>query len=137
VGGAGANYGWNCREGLVAYSGAPASCEGVSGFTDPVFDYPHTDPEDGRAHGCSITGGYVIRDPGLGDLYGRYVYGDFCVGQIRSIDLSAPDPRATDRAEAGLAVPAFSLWSFGEDSCLAEEGRQGDQSSANRGNVAV
>ena len=121
VGGAGANYGWDCHEGLLPYAGPPdapsPSCTGASGFTDPVFDYPHTDPGDGRAHGCSVTGGYMVRDPGLGDLFGRYVYGDFCVGQIRSIDLSHPDPPETDRAEPGIAVPTFSLWSFGEDSC--------------------
>jgi hypothetical protein len=117
VGGAGANYGWNCREGSIAFSGAPADCPGPGAFTEPLFDYPHSDPGDGSAFGCSITGGYVVRDPGLGDLYGRYLYGDFCVGQLRSLDLSAPDPRATDRAEPGLSLPAFSLYSFGEDSC--------------------
>lgn len=117
VGGAGANYGWNCREGSIAYSGAPEDCPGPEAFVEPVFDYPHTDPGDGGAHGCSITGGYVVRDPGIDELQGRYVYGDFCQGQIRSIDLSAPDPSATDRAEPGLSVPAFSLYSFGEDSC--------------------
>jgi hypothetical protein len=122
VGGAGANYGWDCREGLIAYAGPPGSpspaCEGAGGFTDPIFDYPHTpDPDVGGGTRCSITGGYVVRDPGLGDLFGRYVYGDLCVGQIRSIDLAVPDPAATDRAEPGLGVPAFSLHSFGEDSC--------------------
>lgn len=118
VGGGGANYGWDCREGSIAYTGPSSpACAGASGFTDPVFDYPHTNPGDGSAFGCSITGGYVVRDASLGDLYGRYVYGDYCGGQLRSIDLTAPDPRATDRAEPGLTVPAFSLYSFGEDSC--------------------
>lgn len=117
VGGAGANYGWNCREGSIAFSGAPEGCPGPEAFVGPVFDYPHTDPGDGSAHGCSITGGYVVRDPALSDLYGRYLYGDLCVGQLRSLNLSAPDPSATDRAEAGLAVPGFTLHSFGEDSC--------------------
>ena len=34
-------------------------------------------PASGR-----FTGGYSVRDPSLGDLYGRYVYGDLCIGQI-------------------------------------------------------
>jgi Glucose / Sorbosone dehydrogenase len=116
VGGAGANYGWNCREGLIAYPLAPESCDGVGGFTDPVFDYPHTDPEDGSAHGCSITGGYVVRDPSVPDLFGRYVYADFCVGEIRSLRLPAtPGTGATGDRSEGLAVA--NPTSFGEDAC--------------------
>jgi glucose/arabinose dehydrogenase len=56
IGGAGVNYGWNCREGLIPYSGAPGGCSST-GFTDPVFDYPHEDPGGGAASGCSIIGG--------------------------------------------------------------------------------
>ena len=37
----------------------------------------------GRDEGCSVTGGYVVRDPNLTSLFGRYVYGDFCAGQLR------------------------------------------------------
>jgi hypothetical protein len=115
VSGAGANYGWSCREGFIAFPGAPSGCP-TEGFTDPVFDYPHDDPGGGAAHGCSIIGGYVIRDQSLGDLYGRYVYADYCEGEIRSLVLpSSSAGRATgDRAE-GLSVA--SPTSFGEDSC--------------------
>ena len=116
VGGNGDNYGWNCREGFSAYPEPGASCAGASGFTEPVFDYPHADPGDGTAHGCSITGGYVARDPGLGDLYGRYVYADYCVGEIRSLVLpsTATGVAGADRSEGlGVTHPV----SFGEDSC--------------------
>jgi Glucose / Sorbosone dehydrogenase len=116
VGGGGVNYGWNCREGTIAYTSPGASCAGASGFIDPVFDYPHADPEDGSAHGCSITGGYVVRDPSVADLYGRYVYADFCAGEIRSLALPGGGVGAAtgDRSE-GLRVS--SPVSFGEDSC--------------------
>ena len=43
-----------------------------------------------QAHGdgyCSITGGYVVRDPALPALRGRYVYGDFCDGRVRAATL--------------------------------------------------
>ena len=88
----------------------------MSGFTEPVFDYPHGNPGEGKAHGCSITGGYVVRDPSLGDLYGRYVYADFCVGEIRSMLLpaNAGGLAGGDRSE-GLNVT--NPVSFGEDSC--------------------
>lgn len=116
VGGEGANYGWNCREGFSAYPQPGASCAGASGFTEPVFDYPHADPHDGTAHGCAITGGYVVRDPTLGSLYGRYVYADYCVGEIRSLLLPATvgSLAGGDRSE-GLSVA--NPVSFGEDSC--------------------
>jgi Glucose / Sorbosone dehydrogenase len=112
--GAGANYGWNCMEGFAP---GPATDEGCGtpppgGFVDPVFDYPHTEPEDGSAHGCAIIGGYLARGPGLGDLSGRYLYADHCVGQLRSFAPAAPF--ASDRSE-GLTVD--ELDSFGEDAC--------------------
>jgi glucose/sorbosone dehydrogenase len=116
VGGAGANYGWNCDEGLIPYSGAPAECSGLTGFADPVFDYVHQNPQDGAAFGCSIIGGYVVRDPGLGELIGRYLYADYCVGIVRSLALpvSGGGPASGDRGE-GLMVNKPT--SFGEDSC--------------------
>jgi hypothetical protein len=116
VGGAGANYGWNCREGLIEGPGddlPPGECA-ASSFTEPVFDYPHTPDSDlgGSVNRCAIIGGYVARDPSFGSLYGRYLYGDLCSGEIRSLDLS--DPFGSDRS-AGLHVD--NLNSFGEDSC--------------------
>jgi Glucose / Sorbosone dehydrogenase len=115
VGGENTNYGWNCREGFIAYGEPGESCTGASGFTDPVFDYPHSDPGDGGPHGCAITGGYVVRDPSLGDLYGRYVYADFCVGEIRSLLLPAGSGLADGDRSEGLTVA--NPVSFGEDSC--------------------
>ncbi len=104
--GAGLNFGWNCREGGIAYSAPGALCTGASGFTDPIFDYGHS------GGNCSITGGYVVRDTSLGDLYGRYLYADVCVGQVRSL---IPGPTASGDRSEGLTVSSPS--SFGEDSC--------------------
>jgi Glucose / Sorbosone dehydrogenase len=110
--GGGANYGWNCMEGSLEKTVPPAeedpqcASHSPSEFVKPIFDYPH---EDGR---CAIIGGYVVRDPSLTGLYGRYLYGDLCTGQVRSFDPSKP--AATDRSE-GLAIA--NLNSFGEDAC--------------------
>jgi Glucose / Sorbosone dehydrogenase len=113
--GGGADYGWNCREGFLA-GPVPSDPECASppldGFVDPAFDYPHLDPGGGAAFGCAVIGGYVVRDRSLGALYGRYIYGDHCAGEIRSLDLAKP--LASDRSE-GLDVD--ELDSFGEDSC--------------------
>lgn len=106
--GRGANFGWNCREGLITYSGAPGSCTGLTGYTDPIYDYRHA---LGR---CSIAGGYVARDPGVADLYGRYVFGDLCTGEVFSLDPSQPPATDAARIEpVTVGVPS----SFGEDSC--------------------
>jgi glucose/arabinose dehydrogenase len=100
-GGRGLNFGWNCREGTLAFSG----CTSPIAFTDPIFEYPH----DGGA--CAIMGGYVVRDPNLPGLYGRYLYGDLCTGRIHSLAL----PNGTADRYEGLQVG--KLQSFGEDSC--------------------
>jgi len=108
--GVGADYGWNCREGFLAGPATDPQCGSppVGGFVSPVFDYPHF----GGSCSGAIIGGYVERDPSVADLYGRYVYGDACNGEIRSLDLAAP--LTSDRPE-GLHVE--NLDSFGEDSC--------------------
>ena len=64
--------------------------------------------------GCSVTGGYVVRDKSLRSLYGRYLYADLCQGQLRSFTAAdAEKGEATDDRALGLQVPSIS--SFGED----------------------
>ena len=110
---AGANYGWNCLEGLLPGPATDPQCEAppAGGYAPPIFDYGHDDPGPGGSR-CAIVGGYVARDQSLGDLYGRYLYSDYCGGSVRSFALS--DPAGSDRPE-GLEVPQMT--SFGEDSC--------------------
>jgi glucose/arabinose dehydrogenase len=98
--GAGANFGWSAFEGTQRFN---ANVE-APGAVPPVLTY-------GRDEGCSITGGYVVRDPELPALFGRYLYGDFCAGELRSF---VPSPRkAADDGGLGLEVPMLS--SFAED----------------------
>jgi len=108
--GQGGNYGWNCMEGGIPGPATDPQCASLSAedFTPPIFEYSHSEG------GCAIIGGYVARGPGLGDLYGRYLYGDLCLGELRSF--VPADPAATDRSE-GLSVGPEKLDSFGEDSC--------------------
>jgi glucose/arabinose dehydrogenase len=99
--GRGANFGWSAYEGLTRFNKDQQAPDAVP----PVFVYGHDS-------GCSITGGYVVRDKGLPTLYGRYLYGDFCAGQLHSFT-ARPDRRATDDRPLGVHVPSLS--SFGED----------------------
>lgn len=101
--GNGANFGWRPFEGSRRF----AAGESAPGHVPPVLEKAHS------AGWCSITGGYVVRDPRLRGLRGRYVYGDFCQGIIRSAQLRVPRARA-DRRVAGLPK-VDSLSSFGQD----------------------
>ncbi|MCB1773272.1 MAG: PQQ-dependent sugar dehydrogenase [Gammaproteobacteria bacterium] len=67
------NYGWDCREGELAYE--PENCTAQSSLAEPVTVYP-------RELGQSVTGGYVYRGSAIADLAGRYVFGDFVSGRI-------------------------------------------------------
>jgi glucose/arabinose dehydrogenase len=97
-----ANYGWNTYEGMHTYP-AGGAAGGAAGTVLPVIEYPH-----GPA--CSITGGYVARDPALPELAGTYVYGDYCTGDVFGAALPGGAPRAL-----GHNVPSLS--GFGEDGC--------------------
>ena len=98
----GANYGWRPFEGTRRNFDEPAP-----DAVEPVIELSH---DDGN---CSITGGYVVRDPNLPALAGRYVYGDLCVGRLRSARLS-PGSAQGDAPVRGLAK-VEQLASFGED----------------------
>jgi hypothetical protein len=128
VGGGGANYGWNCREGLIAGPATDPECNFLStaAFTPPVFDYPHTpDPDLGGAKRCAILGGYVARDAALGALYGRYLYADLCSGAIRSLQLPATASGSAG-GDCSLGLRVTRPVSFGEDAArrlyVVEEG---------------
>jgi glucose/arabinose dehydrogenase len=112
--GRGVNFGWNCFEGAQPFAAAPASCttDPPVNPVPPVLEKQH--PATAVDGWCrySITGGYVVRDPSLPSLNGRYLYGDFCTGEVRSTQLASPN--ATDAA-TGINLPTTSLASFGED----------------------
>ncbi len=97
----GANFGWSAFEGTDRFNMDQIAPNAVP----PIFEYSHA----GGA--CSITGGYVVRDRSLPALYGRYVYGDYCTGDLHSLVPAIPHARK-DRS-LGLNVPSVS--SFGED----------------------
>jgi glucose/arabinose dehydrogenase len=97
----GADYGWSCWEARHRYNRS-RNCPDP---TPPVLEYSHS------GGGCSVTGGVVMRDPRLPALAGRYVYGDYCVGKLRSFRIAGG--KATGDRALGLTVPSLS--SFGED----------------------
>jgi hypothetical protein len=106
--GPGANYGWPCFEANRVNTDTDrvaSNCSTLSGDVKPVLERPH------GTEVCSLTGGYIVRDPGLPTLQGHYLYGDFCAPRIRSVVLSDP---GTD-GYTDMAMTSVS--SFGEDAC--------------------
>jgi glucose/arabinose dehydrogenase len=99
--GGGTNFGWSAFEGTERFN----EDQEAPGAFPPTLVY-------GRDGGCSVTGGYVVRDPELPSLYGRYLYGDFCEGELRSFT-PKPGGEASDDTALGVQVPSLS--SFGED----------------------
>lgn len=103
----GANFGWDAFEGFAPYREENSGTPDPGGTTKPVMAYSHD--RDGGS--CSIIGGYVVGPGGPPALRGRYVYGDYCSGQLRSL---VPHlHRAADDRRLGLSVS--SPTSFGED----------------------
>ncbi len=103
----GANFGWDALEGFAPYKEENSGTPDPGGTTKPIFAYSHS-----RAGGsCSIIGGYVVGDPSLPSLHGRYLYADYCEGQLRSL---VPHlGKASGDRKLGLAVE--SPTSFGTD----------------------
>ena len=98
----GVNFGWRTWEGRL--KNYPA--EIARGAVFPVIEHTH-------ASGfCSIVGGYVVRDPALARLAGRYVYSDLCDSRIRATRLR---PGSAARGAALALPPLEQVVSFGED----------------------
>jgi glucose/arabinose dehydrogenase len=103
----GANFGWDALEGFAPYTEENSGTPDPGGTTKPILAYSHS--RDGGS--CSIIGGYVAHDPRLPSLRGRYVYGDYCSGQLRSL---APHPRRAG-GDRRLGLTVTSPTSFSED----------------------
>lgn len=100
----GENFGWSVLEGSSCFNSA--TCDS-SAMVLPILEYDHAD-------GCSVTGGYVYRGSMIPELTGRYFFGDFCDGWIRSFRPEAGG--ATDLADHSPELGSVpSLASFGED----------------------
>ena len=107
------NFGWRVKEGPSCFE-PPANadacptttplCDDPS-LTNPAYSYSHK-------HGCSITGGYVYRGRKIPALVGKYVFADYCVGDIWVLE---EDNSGNWKRRTILETDNFVI-SFGEDS---------------------
>lgn len=98
---AGGHYGWRGCEGDRDANGGHCT-----GHIAPLLTYRH---DHGR---CSVTGGALYRGSDVA-LQGRYLFGDYCTGEIFIAD-PATGRFAPAQMEPALAM-AFGISSFGED----------------------
>ncbi len=101
----GHNYGWRCREGMHNTSNQ-SGCPG-SGYTEPVFEYSHSNYSS-----CSVTGGYVYRGAQYNALWGRYLFTDYCSGRFWSVKQTGPNTFDPDTLQD---FTNNQYMSFGED----------------------
>ncbi len=104
----GENYGWKMMEGNLCLSsgaGCPGPIPGCDApqYVAPILDYDH----DGG--GCSVIGGYVYRGSRIPGLFGSYLYGDFCTGE-----LWAAEKHGASWQSFALSPSVPGLTSFGE-----------------------
>jgi glucose/arabinose dehydrogenase len=98
----GENYGWRLMEGTHCFNPA-ANCNSGT-LTLPIAEYSH-------ALGCSVTGGYRYRGQQIPELYGVYLYGDFCSGRVWGASQDGVGQWHT----VELLDTAFLISTFGED----------------------
>ncbi|HEX4981441.1 MAG TPA: PQQ-dependent sugar dehydrogenase, partial [Ilumatobacteraceae bacterium] len=77
VAGRGLSFGWSAYEGNERFN----DDQPADGHVAPVLVYPH-------GAECSISGGAPYRGAAIPDLWGGYVYGDYCSGRVRVLDLA-------------------------------------------------
>jgi hypothetical protein len=97
-GAAGADYGWNTREGPCV-RGSTSCATPPAGMTDPLYSYNHTS-------GCkAITGGAFVPAGAWPPAYdGAYLFGDYVCGKIFRLKGSAPGQYTAEEFATGLGV---------------------------------
>jgi glucose/arabinose dehydrogenase len=97
----GGNYGWRIMEGSICnpnFNGGV--CTPPTGHIPPIGEYIN------GATTCAITGGYAYRGTRETFPAGKYIFADFCSGEIFQLDGSTPT----------LVLDApINISSFGED----------------------
>ena len=98
-----ANFGWDHFEGnhKLDYPGDDEAPRPKRHYEPPVLDYSHR-------RGNVVVGGVWVRDPALASLDGRYLYGDYSEGWLRSFRFRHGEARG-DRKESVLVDRLTSI----------------------------
>jgi glucose/arabinose dehydrogenase len=98
----GGNFGWPQWEGTFEHRPPSAMPNPIA----PIHTYAND-----HSTTCAVVGGYVVNDPGLPTLAGRYIYGDNCASDIRSFAFDLQTQQISGDAALGLSISGVT--SFG------------------------
>ena len=101
----GENYGWRCYEGNQPYN--QSDCPETENYVFPVFEYNH----EGSGCSGSVTGGYVYRGALFNEMFGVYIFADYCTGNFHTITQTSEGfegEQLIDFNDSGIST-------FGED----------------------
>jgi glucose/arabinose dehydrogenase len=106
---AGADYGWNLREGPCVNGSATSCGPPPSGLTNPIYAYDHS------SSGCaSITGGAFVPNGLWPSGYdGKYLFADYVCGSIFRLDPSATGGYVRTAFVTGLGGSSAVHMAFG------------------------
>ena len=98
-----ANFGWDHFEGThkLHYPGDDEAPRPRKHYEPPVLDYPHS-------RGNVVVGGIWVYDPALTSLEGRYLYGDYSEGWLRSFKFKDGEAKG-DRRESVMVDRLTSI----------------------------
>ena len=106
----GENYGWKVMEGSLCTNLQTGSCDAEPPACNaPEYTLPQLEYNTGD--NCAVVGGTVYRGDDVAALQGRYIYGDFCSGQLFLAQRSG----GRWRPERELDLAAGNITSFGQD----------------------
>jgi glucose/arabinose dehydrogenase len=105
---AGADYGWNVREGPCRTKSTTDCGPPPAGMTNPVFDYPHSS-------GCTaVTAGAFVPNGVWPAAYdGTYLYGDFVCGKIVRLTPRSGGGFTAADVVTGLGTSSITGMGFG------------------------
>lgn len=113
---AGADYGWNCREGTRVNSTSGPCSPTPPGMVDPWLEYAHGSVVPGTSiSGCrSITGGaFVPNGVWPAEYDGTYLFADYVCGAIFRAPATQPPPSGVSAFVSGLGGSSATSLLFG------------------------
>lgn len=103
------NWGWRCYEGFSSLN--TSLCNAITNYTFPAYSYAR----GGSPFRCSIIGGLVYRGSAVPQLYGHYLFTDYCSAQFWSISGTNKDVLTSFNIPDTNGVPFARPTTFGED----------------------